>query len=332
MISEQLQHILDSNPFHAAALVDPASPLDSPFEFVLSGLSNLGLDGINNLSALLTLIDPHGDICEGKGYKQYLDEIMSALKKSSKEHLTFLLPLIKDGGKEILRSVLLLEYSYLPELNKSLVFFTKFDKGTALSDLSGALNSSYKDTLTGLFNLNTAYDHLYRNRDIYYFCLFDLNKFKKINDLYGHTAGDDVLKKISEGLIRLSTGNEMFYRHSGDEFMMFVKKDSKEYVQERVDGILKMMENLRKKEFSYMKEIGSFSAAFGILRLDPWKLGGDFFKKRYVDIVKLADIAMHEAKYRSLPAYFLSEENALKLLKKGNIDELMNLSASRIRR
>lgn len=332
MISEELQHILDQNRLHAAALVNADSPLDSKLSFVLSSLENLELGEISTLSELLSLMDPHGDICEGKGYRQYLDEITSALLNPSSGHLMFLLPLIKAEGGQVFRSALLLEYSRLPEFKQGFVLFTKFDKGMALSDISDALNSSYKDSLTGLFNLNTAYYHLYRNKDLYYFCLFDLNKFKKINDLYGHTAGDDVLKKISEELIRMSTGNEMFYRHSGDEFMMFVKKDSEEYVKSYVDAILEMMEKVRKEYFSYMKGIDRFSAAFGILRLEPDKLGEEFFQKHYIDIVKLADIAMYEAKYRSLDTYFLSEESALKLLEKGNLDELMNLSASRIRR
>ena len=47
---------------------------------------------------------------------------------------------------------------------------------------------------------------------------FDLNDLKKINDLYGHAAGDAVLRHVAETLMRHLRASDVFARLGGDEF------------------------------------------------------------------------------------------------------------------
>ena len=46
----------------------------------------------------------------------------------------------------------------------------------------------------------------------------DLDDFKRVNDNYGHVAGDEVLRKVSETLRRLAQGCEIVARSGGEEF------------------------------------------------------------------------------------------------------------------
>ena len=51
----------------------------------------------------------------------------------------------------------------------------------------------------------------------------DVDNFKQINDKYGHDAGDDVLRTISNGLKEFFTNTDA-YRYGGDEFLL-IRKD-----------------------------------------------------------------------------------------------------------
>ncbi|WP_348773162.1 EAL domain-containing protein [Franconibacter sp. IITDAS19] len=52
--------------------------------------------------------------------------------------------------------------------------------------------------------------------------MLDLDKFKPVNDLFGHAAGDDVLHEMSSRLRRCLGDNGLVARHGGDEFILIV--------------------------------------------------------------------------------------------------------------
>ena len=60
-----------------------------------------------------------------------------------------------------------------------------------------------------------------RREDIYGFML-DLDKFKSINDTYGHDVGDYALFKASEILMKASPSNAFIARYAGDEFIVII--------------------------------------------------------------------------------------------------------------
>jgi len=61
-------------------------------------------------------------------------------------------------------------------------------------------------------------------RQGYFFSLVfvDLNGFKQINDIHGHLAGDQVLVKFANRLLRVTRGNDEVGRYAGDEFIIIL--------------------------------------------------------------------------------------------------------------
>lgn len=82
------------------------------------------------------------------------------------------------------------------------------------------------DPLTGLGNrLRLAEDLDQRAAQVgrygyrYWVAVFDLDHFKAYNDLYGHLAGDEVLRAVSTALLVTSRRGDAFYRYGGEEFL-----------------------------------------------------------------------------------------------------------------
>ena len=82
--------------------------------------------------------------------------------------------------------------------------------------------ASMTDELTGVrnrFALRRDYSR-FANRDVHVMML-DLDNFKGINDQFGHTAGDHILKRLSAALAD-SFGAQWCYRYGGDEFLVIL--------------------------------------------------------------------------------------------------------------
>ena len=83
------------------------------------------------------------------------------------------------------------------------------------------------DALTGLRNRKALQDHLDRqiektapDASAFGLLFIDLDDFKQINDLHGHTAGDTVLKTVASRLRQCARGSDLLARIGGDEFVV----------------------------------------------------------------------------------------------------------------
>ena len=89
---------------------------------------------------------------------------------------------------------------------------------------------SITDDLTNLFNYRHFYKtleleitRLKRQKTSLSLLMFDMDNFKRYNDLYGHLEGDKVLKKVGEIVMRLIRNNvDSGYRYGGDEFAVLL--------------------------------------------------------------------------------------------------------------
>ncbi len=78
------------------------------------------------------------------------------------------------------------------------------------------------DSLTGIYNRRGCLKRL-KNGDSRYALLYiDIDHFKEINDKYGHETGDNVLKEVVHIISAHIRKDDVFCRHGGEEFLLFV--------------------------------------------------------------------------------------------------------------
>jgi len=82
------------------------------------------------------------------------------------------------------------------------------------------------DGLTKLYNrrgIDGHLTHLVKQRQLFCVAILDLNRFKYVNDTYGHQTGDDVLRQFSGELRACASSGEVVARWGGDEFMLVLE-------------------------------------------------------------------------------------------------------------
>lgn len=90
-------------------------------------------------------------------------------------------------------------------------------------------NLAYYDKLTGVANRTLFYkyaekflDGAKRNNKLLGLMFIDVNKFKNINDTYGHEVGDRVLVRVADILTKATRKNDVVARYGGDEFLILL--------------------------------------------------------------------------------------------------------------
>lgn len=110
---------------------------------------------------------------------------------------------------------------------------------------------SETDPLTGCYNRRAIINLIEReieqskNFDLNFsLIMFDLDKFKKINDTFGHLFGDTVLKKVSKIILNNIKNTDMFGRYGGEEFLILLpdtELDEGIIIAERLRQTIKKM-------------------------------------------------------------------------------------------
>lgn len=146
------------------------------------------------------------------------------------------------------------------------------------------------DSLTGLFvrryfmvKLHEEVHRAERYNNILSIVMADLDRFKNINDTYGHDTGDRVLKEIGRFLQENVRDVDIVARYGGEEFVIMIPEAAK-------DAAYCMAERLRKK-FSKIKfeNLPKITISLGIATYP-------FDGKQPEDLLKKADAAMYAAK------------------------------------
>lgn len=126
-----------------------------------------------------------------------------------------------------------------------------------------------RDALTGLYNrryggakLRKLHRRAAKSGMPFSVCIGDIDFFKKVNDTYGHEAGDIVLKRVSELMNKFMVGKGFIARWGGEEFMIaFDKTDidmSRAYLEQ-------MLDKIRAMEILYGDLIIKITMSFGVI-------------------------------------------------------------------
>lgn len=97
---------------------------------------------------------------------------------------------------------------------------------TALQEKIGKLNlASITDPLTGLRNrrgTQDAVEHLQASGTPFAVVALDIDHFKRVNDTYGHTAGDEVIRGMAQLMRDCSRPSDILCRNGGEEFLILL--------------------------------------------------------------------------------------------------------------
>ncbi len=143
-----------------------------------------------------------------------------------------------------------------------------FFMGMAYTYIRKYINSNVRDIitdpLTGVYNRRIL-DHLNLVEDRVVIAVFDCNKFKIINDNYGHSVGDYVLKKIASIMkSSVRVNNDYIIRTGGDEFLIIFNTNDISVAEKVVTRISHEVENT---EFIFDSERLDVSLSYGITTL-----------------------------------------------------------------
>ena len=160
-----------------------------------------------------------------------------------------------------------------------------------------------RDSLTGLYNHTTIKEHLrqelaraQRSNYPLVCAVLDLDHFKDINDTYGHSVGDRVLKSLSQLLVRRLRQADIIGRYGGEEFVLVLPETP-------VQKALSLVDELR-MSFSHIRHRGEgieFCLTFsgGIAGWPPYNSPNLLFE--------MADRALYAAKNRGRNQILIAE-------------------------
>lgn len=109
-----------------------------------------------------------------------------------------------------------------------------------------------KDALTGLYNRRYGNLHLpkmmertIRKERVFTVALGDIDFFKKVNDTYGHEAGDEVLKNVAGCLTEAVQGKGTAIRWGGEEFLLVFETEDAAEAMERLQGTREKIRSIK---------------------------------------------------------------------------------------
>lgn len=154
---------------------------------------------------------------------------------------------------------------------------------------------SITDGLTGVYN-RMYFDRQFiiewqrsrREQECISILLLDIDHFKKLNDVYGHSAGDEALKQISQLLLKtFKRGLDFVCRYGGEEFVILLTNTNRHQAFEMAQELRLEIEL---HPIFYREQRLSITASIGVYGLVPGS------EHSSLDLLNAADQALYRAK------------------------------------
>ncbi len=282
---------------------------DKEFQFIndiLKAHRQINLHRIKNMNeAMKVLRKDHYDIVL-LDYVLPDGNALDFLKTLRQEGLDIPVVIITGQGDEMIASQLIQAgaYDYLPrervsEKTLSLSINKALEKFHLKKEIMLAQQKMYemsiRDGLTGLYNrryfmevLEREVERARRFESDLALCMIDIDHFKKINDTYGHQAGDRVLSEIGrtfDGCIRKS---DFPCRYGGDEFAVILPNTKAGKARVFGERFRKMAE---RKQFEYNSCQFHITVSMGITSYESSEIDHS-----PSELIEVADKALYQAK------------------------------------
>ena len=153
-------------------------------------------------------------------------------------------------------------------------------------------NKAYNDALTGIPNrmafderINDEYKRWQRYKNNLTLCLVDIDKFKGVNDTYGHKAGDIVLRTIAKKCASKIRNSDYFCRYGGEEFALILPETD---LSAAITVAETLRESIERCSFQYGEETVTITISCGLAQVKG--------KDTLDTVFKRADKALYKAK------------------------------------
>lgn len=127
---------------------------------------------------------------------------------------------------------------------------------------------AYTDFLTGLYNrafMDKKMAELNQTEEFVGIVVADIDKFKKINDSYNHSVGDQVIKHFASTLKSQLSEHDLLFRSGGEEFTLFLRNREFSQTKELIEKILHdQQKSSVTVEFKSKPTTISYTASFGL--------------------------------------------------------------------
>ncbi|MFK5882975.1 MAG: EAL domain-containing protein [Candidatus Izemoplasma sp.] len=219
------------------------------------------------------------------------------------------------NDRYIINSILVISSSILLYSLALIIVIKSFKRNLYLLDTQYQMINY--DNLTHLPNrrlLAKDINHCIKLEVPFFLAFGDLDNFKNLNDILGHTIGDIYLKNIADKFNSVVNDQLTIYRWGGDEFIFLIKEDSKDKTIDILNRIYKTFhEPIIINDTKYFA-----SMSVGIVKYPDQGVTLD-------DLVKKADIVMYDVKANQKNLYAFFEDKYLdKLLREVDFENKLN--------
>ena len=174
------------------------------------------------------------------------------------------------------------------QLRDSVHMLKERDRSLANANLELKRQATH-DALTGIANrvlFIERLNHAVQERQPFAVCVFDLDRFKIINDSLGHGAGDSLLKHVSERLLSIVRATDTVARAGGDEFLLLLRNMSS---ADEIEGLIARWMTALSQPYQLTGLELHVSPSIGIARFPTDGTGAE-------ELLARADEAMYFAK------------------------------------
>lgn len=155
-------------------------------------------------------------------------------------------------------------------------------------------HESKQDDLTLLPNrrgmgntLREEYRRVLKSQTVSSIAVFDIDRFKGVNDCFGHDVGDDVLKHVSQVLSHAIRPQDTLSRWGGEEFLLLMPETNERQAMERLEALRAQMQALPYETNDFCIQI-TFSV--GVCDMSQ---GGSL-----TEVIYFADMCLYRAKHQ----------------------------------
>ncbi|MDC7238270.1 MAG: sensor domain-containing diguanylate cyclase [Sphaerochaetaceae bacterium] len=155
---------------------------------------------------------------------------------------------------------------------------------------------SSRDALTNIYNRRFILDTLEKDIDRYKeknhpfsVSILDIDYFKKINDNYGHQAGDYILQEFTKTILNNIRKTDLLGRYGGEEFIIVTYDTLKNNTVKRISELLNVIRNTT---YSYNSKSINFTFSAGICDVTDFSIEDISFET----LISLADKRLYAAK------------------------------------